>query len=174
MTRPLLLCAMVLLVPGRVPLADERAFEPRAKAALEEMVKAYRRLKSLEQESVYDSRGSSAARILKTKLVFERPNRLLLEIHERSPQKESSIRRFVSDGKDLYSYSEMEGHFVKDKAPRNLEGLRELATSVEMAAIMGIDPFASLSQQARSARLEEPVALDGIACDVVFVDVGDE
>ncbi len=173
MIRSLLLITLLVL-PLSVPLADDRAFDPRAKAVLEEMVKSYRRLKSLEQESVYDSRGSSAARILKTKLVFERPNRLVLDIHERSPQKESSVRRFVSDGKDLYSYSEVEGHFVKDKAPRNLDGFRELATSMEMAAIMGMDPFASLSQQARSARLEEPADLDGISCDVVFIDVGDE
>ena len=43
-------------------------------------------MKSLEQESVYDSKGSAAARIMKTRLIVQRPNKLVLEITERSSE----------------------------------------------------------------------------------------
>ena len=169
-----LIFALLLLASPLTSIADERVIEPRAQAALDEMVRAYRRLKSLDQESVYDSRGSSAARIMKTRLLLEKPNRLLLEIQEREPTKGSIIRRFVSDGKELYSYNELQGYFVKDKAPRNMDGFRELAPSIEMAAITGINPFAALSEQARSIKLESPAPIGEVLCDVVFVDVGDD
>jgi hypothetical protein len=153
---------------------DEGAVEPQARAVLNDMVRAYRGVKTLEQESEYDSKGSSAARILKAKLIIQRPNRLLLEVTERGGDKGSVLRKFVSDGKDLYSYYELEGHFVKDKAPRSFDGFRELAMSVEMAALTGIDPFAAIAQQARSVTLADPVNVDDVPCDVVNVDVSDE
>ena len=154
-------------------LPDERALEPRARGVLNDMVKAYRGVKSLEQESEYDSKGSSAARILRAKLIIQRPNRLLLEVTERGGDKGTILRKFVSDGKDLYSYNELQGHFVKDKAPKKLEEFRELAMSVEMAALTGIDPFAAMAQQARSVTLADPVTIDDVPCDVVNVDVSD-
>ena len=165
----LILLSFVNVSPVRSD--DKGAFDPRAKALLEEMVRAYQRVKTLTQESVYESKGSEASRILSSRLVLQRPNRLLLEVHERSPEKGSIVRRFVSDGKDLYSYNELQGYFVKDKAPRDFSGFKELATSIEMAAITGIDPFPALSQQARSAALDPPMTLEGMLCDVVHLDV---
>ena len=45
---------------------------------------------------------------------------------------------------------------------------------MELAAITGVDPFATLAQQSKSVILEDSVTLDGIVCNVVKIDVGDE
>ena len=59
-----LLLLTLTALPAAASGSDERIIDPPARGALSEMVKAYRNVKSIEQESEYNSRGSSAARIL--------------------------------------------------------------------------------------------------------------
>src|SRR5207245_11746672 len=81
------------------------------------------------------------------------------------------LRKLVCDGKDLYSYREVENYYGKDRAPKDLAGFREAAISLEMAAITGIDPFAG---QTQSMRLDEPVSIEGALSDVVVLNLTDE
>lgn len=162
-------CAVAAAIPCGA--RGQEAIEPQAKAALEAMVQAYRSLHSLEQDTTYSASGTMARSMVKSRLVIQRPNRLLLEVTQRTAERaEPVLRRFLSDGKDLYSYNDLQNYYSKDKAPRDLAGFRELASSIEMAALMGVDPFQVLAAQAKSVKMETPAEVDGVPTDVVLLD----
>ena len=151
--------------------ADDSVFDPKARATLDEMVKAYRSVRTLDQETSYSGAGA----IVKSHLVVQRPNKLLLEIWEsRAERPQPVMRRILSDGKDLYYYSDFDNNYSKQKAPRDLSGFRDMAISAELAALAGADPFELLSKRTRSAKMEEPVDIDGTMTDVVAIDISEE
>jgi outer membrane lipoprotein-sorting protein len=156
--------------------AQERAaIEPGAKKALEEMVRAYRRLRTLDQESVYTLSGIGGAPLIRSRLVFQRPNRLLIETFQQVADKPTPLlTRLLSDGKDLYTYQEAQGYYTRVKAPKNLEGMRAFVMSLEMAALTGLNPLEELEKQARAVRMEGTQPLDGVVTDVILLDMSTE
>lgn len=174
----MLACLAVPAVSGRAD--DGPAIDPKAKAVLDQASRAYHGLRSLEQETVYNASGTGLGRLLRSKLTIQKPNRLLLEVYERSPDKPNgSVKRFVCDGKSYYTYKEtdfstlqMDNTYTEDKAPRDLAAFKDLTGSLEMAELGGVDAFGALLKQARGAKVEEPASVDNVACDVVTMDVG--
>ncbi len=167
----LALCLCLALAPG-VCAQERAAIDPGAKKALDEMVRAYRRLRTLDQESVYTVSGMGSAPMVRSRLVFQRPNRLLIETFQKIPDRTIPLlTRLLSDGKDLYTYQEAQGYYTRVKAPKNLEGLREFVMSLEMAALTGLNPFEELEKQARAVRLEGTEPLDGVLTDVILLDM---
>lgn len=175
---------MVGLLLGTVAVPvwadDAPTVDPKAKAILEQTARAYRGLHSLEQETTYSSSGTGLGRLLRAKLLVQRPNKLLLELYQRSPEKPNgAVHRYVSDGKSYYTYKEtdfstlqMDNTYTEDKAPRDLAAFKDLTGSLEMAALGGADAFGALLKQARGARVEEAAPVDNVGCDVVSLDIG--
>ena len=161
---------------------NSASIDPKAKTILEQTVRAYHDLRSLEQETVYNASGTGLGRLLKSKLLVQKPNKLLLELYERDPNKTNgAVSRFLCDGKSFYTYREtdfstlqMDNTFTEDKAPRSLAAFKDLTGSMEIAALGGADPFAALLKQARVVKIEEPVVVDGAQNDVVLLDMGNQ
>jgi outer membrane lipoprotein-sorting protein len=171
----LALTALTVLLTTAKAFSQEPSVDTRAKGVLAEMVAAYRKLRTLDQESTYAASGSALGRLIKSRLVVQRPNKLFLEMTERTPElPQPVVRRYQSDGKSFYSYFESHGVFTMAKAPKDLSGFKDLATNLEMAALAGVDPFATLARQARSVKMEEPAEAGGMPVDVVAVDFSDE
>jgi len=167
--------ALMLVLGAAGPARASDTADPRARAVLEEMTKAYRRLRTLEQETTYQIKGSELGRLVKSRLVVQRPNKLFLEITENTAERvEPVITRHVWDGRDAWTYYELRGWFTQERAPRDFRGSQAVSGSVELAAIAGVDLFGQLAAQARSVRLEAPAIADGVETDVVYLDVGDD
>lgn len=166
-----ILILLATLTPARAD--DSQAFDPKAKLVFEQMVRAYRSLHALDQETTYESKPFAMGRFVGMHLTFARPNFLVLEITERIVESDRpATRRFVSDGKDLYAYQSVQSYYTKDKAPKDITGFKEMAASIEMAILAGMDVFGQLERQAHSARMEEGVLVDTVMTDVVALDVG--
>jgi outer membrane lipoprotein-sorting protein len=175
MKRSLLLIFLCIILAPAVSAQETAAIDPGAKKALEEMVRAYRRLRTLDQESVYTLSGMGSAPMVRSRLVLQRPNRLLIETFQKVPDRQTPLlTRLLADGRDLYTYQEAQGYYTRVKAPKNLEGLREFVMSLEMAALTGLNPFEELEKQARAVRLEGTEPLDGVITDVILLDMSTE
>lgn len=169
---PFLACLGLLLASG-ARADDAPSIAPKVKTVLDAMVKAYRSLSALDQETTYSEDAPGG--IVKSRLVVQRPNKLLLEVLQKVPERaQPVVARFLCDGKEFFTYQEAQGWYTREKAPKNLAGFREIASSLEMAMLVGLNPFETLTQQARAARLEEPAQVDAVMTDVVLVDVGSD
>ncbi|MGC8666827.1 MAG: DUF2092 domain-containing protein [Chthonomonadales bacterium] len=164
----ILTCAvMVLMLPGAV----RAQVEPSARAALDAIVRAYRDIRTLQQDTVYAASGTALS-LLSSRLVLQKPNHLLLEVRQNvEGNLRPVLRRYLCDGRTLFAYDQSKNQYTQEKAPRNMAGFRYLATSLEMVAITGIDPFAGMERQVRSANLGTPQVIDGVPCDDVFLDL---
>ena len=157
-------------------LPKKRAARHRSGGAArpDSMVRAYRSVRRLEQETIYHQDGGApGAGLVRSHLTVQRPNRLYLEIVQNAADYPTPLlSRFVCDGKCFYAYQEKNGWYTKDKAPKDFQGFDYLAMSVEMASITGNDPIKALVGQARSIHLGQPIAVDGDVADVVVFDTG--
>lgn len=145
--------------------------DPQAKRALDEMVHAYRGIRRFEQDTGYTVDEGVQNHLVRTRLVVQKPNRLFLELIQQTTERNTPwLSRFQSDGKVFYSYQEKNGWYKKDKAPKNLKEFDFLAVSLEMAAIIGMDPLPPLLAQARSVRIDTPQQADGVMTTVVVID----
>jgi len=170
--RRLLIGCCLLFAPG-ARADDVPVFDPKAKGVLDAMVRAYRDLRTLDQETTYseDAPGGLA----RSRLVAQRPNKILLEVLRKTPGRpQPVVTRVLCDGKELFTYQEAQGWYTREEAPKNFAGFRGFASSLEMAMLIGIDPFVDLLQQARALRLGEPVLVDAVMTDVALIDIGDE
>src|SRR5438105_11111535 len=78
---PLVLLSIISGVTNSAAgMQESPSVEARARAALEAMSRAYRALKTLDQETTYSASGTAMGRLVKSRLVVQRPNRLLLEV----------------------------------------------------------------------------------------------
>jgi outer membrane lipoprotein-sorting protein len=166
---PLSLLAVLLAVPS-IGVADDNTIDPKAKQTLEAMVRAYRNVHTLRQETVYDAGDSTTPGVARAMLVLQRPNKLLVEIsHRGAPQDQPVVSRYQCDGKFVYSYQSIQGWYTKEKAPKDMQGFKTLAISVEMAAIAGLNPVEALLKPATSVQMAETTEVDGIETDVVVI-----
>src|SRR5438477_12029276 len=84
----LLACGFAWALPtGSAGADDTPSIDPKAKSILEQSTRAYRDLHSLQQETTYTATGTGLGRLLRAKLLVQRPNKLLLELYERDPVK---------------------------------------------------------------------------------------
>jgi outer membrane lipoprotein-sorting protein len=165
--------ALSLLSLTHTPDDTTLQFDPAAKKVLESMVKAYKDVRRLEQETTYHRTDGSAAGAIRSHLAMQKPNRLFLEVVHKSPDwPTEQTARFVCDGKSFYAYQQKNGWFTKEAAPKDFKEFDFLALSVEMAALTGNDPSKALLSRARSLRLEGPETIDGEVTDVVVLDTG--
>jgi outer membrane lipoprotein-sorting protein len=146
-------------------LADGPAIDPKARLLLDEMVKAYRSLHTLDQETVYSGGTANSSRVY-----FQRPNRISIEMMEPG-QTGIGSRRVLCDGKNIYYFSQSTNQYSIDKAPGKLSDLPFMSGGLELAALAGLDAVAPLLKQAKSARLDEPVQVDGVKNDVIVLDI---
>ncbi|MCC6728308.1 MAG: DUF2092 domain-containing protein [Chthonomonadales bacterium] len=166
--RTLALVALVLALGPGAAGADEAA---EAARVLAEAARAYRGLHVLSQETTFTGDSGTFARPVRTHLVFRRPNRLLLELWQKTPDRpEPVVTRCVCDGETLWVYREAQGYYTRDRAPKDARAFLDLGASLELAAIAGIDPFAGLAKQTR-LRLLPGEVVDGVMTDLVAVDV---
>jgi outer membrane lipoprotein-sorting protein len=168
-----LLAALSLLSIAQKPDESPGNIDPAAKRVLDSMVKAYRDIRRLDQETTYHRSSDAASGLIRSRLAIQRPNRLFLELVQKSPERPApDLSRFVCDGKSFYAYQEKNGWFTTEKAPKDLKEFDFLALSVELAALTGNDPIKGLARQARSVRLAVPETADGETTDVVVFDTG--
>lgn len=161
---------LALCIPATaMAAADGQAIDPRAKAVLDAMTLAYRSLHSLQQETVYSGGSANTSR-----LFFEKPNRINMEMVEPSVTGGLSSRRILCDGKNIYFYSQESNKYSTDKAPKKLSDLPLAAGTLELSALAGLDAAAPLLKQAKSVKLGEPVQIDGATNDVVVLDMSNE
>ncbi len=164
-----ILISMVCVAAAR-PALGQGAITPEARTVMDEAVRAYRALRTLDQETTYDG-----GPVIKAHLTVQRPNRLLFEVTEHAiTGSGSAVRRFLCDGKMFYSYSQEKGIYTQALAPRDFSGFHYLASTVELAALTGVDAVSHLLEGARSGRLVEPAVVDGVQTDVVSLDMGNE
>lgn len=163
----------LLAINASMCRADDPVIDPRAQAVLVEMTKAYTDLRTLEQETTWEP-GGDMGRMVRSRLVIQRPNRVLLEITERRPPIPDPVTSHIlCDGKKLFTHIQPNGWFETSKAPKDLAGFM-FTTCVEMAAIGGADPFSQILRQARSLVLEGPEILDGVNADILSYDLGNK
>src|ERR1041385_5580567 len=112
---------------------DGPAIEPRARAILAEMERAYRDLHSLSQETTYSGGTSQQAR-----LFFQKPNRIAIDL---------GARRVLCDGKNMYYFSQADNQYSVDKAPHKLSDLPFMSGGLELAALAGLDAVGPLMKQ---------------------------
>src|ERR1044071_2284776 len=162
---PMLTPLVILLFANQQP--QQPVIEDKAKAVIESMTRAYHDLQSLEQETDYENAGT----LQKSKLLIQRPNRLLFEMTEKLPQiPETQLTRAICDGKDLYVYRQAKGWYTQAKAPKDFKGFAQLASTLELAAIAGLDPFKSLIEQAKEVKMDPSGNVQGESVDVVRID----
>ncbi len=166
-----LLC--ILLVAGVAAAWEPAQVEPDARRVLQEMVRAYRGLRSLEMETKYYGDSGGFNKPVRSRLVFQRPNRLLYEVWQNVlGMGRTTVKRYLCDGRHFYVYDEAEQYYTRDKAPRDFKGLGLLGAGIEFVAISGMNPFANLEQQVRAARLSGTAEVNGEMADVVVLDSG--
>lgn len=147
--------------------------EPRARQTLSDMVRAYRSLRSLDMQTTYTGDPGGFTKPVKSRLVMQRPNRLLYEVWQNSPGfGRSAVKRYVCDGRSYYVYDEMQAYYTKEKAPKDLKGLLISGAGLEFSALSGVDPFAGLDKQVRAARHEGLFEVNGEPVDVILLDTG--
>jgi hypothetical protein len=169
--QPIILCALIG-ISTQLPAPPKAIVDPAAAKTLEAMVKTYRSLSRLRQDTVYNAGEDRLPPIAGSRLLVSRPNRLLLEMRVRTPERAEPYRLlYQSDGRDIYSYQEMKGFYVKEKAPRSFKELQHLAVSVELAAITGLDPVEPLLAQSRTVKMGESLLADGVPAEVVVFDM---
>src|SRR5579872_3123629 len=148
------------------------AIEPAAMHTLEAMARAYHDLHRLDQETTYSASEGAQGGLLRSRLLVDRPNRLLMEFYQQSTERAAPyLSRFQSDGKNFYAYQERQGWYTKAKAPKSLKELDFLAVSLEMAVLTGHDPVSPWTKQAHAIRLEDTIPVDGAPADVVLIDM---
>jgi hypothetical protein len=152
------------------PAPPPANIDPSARRVLDGMVRAYRDVRRLEQETAYHRDDPNSGGLVRSRLIVQRPNRLFLEIVQKTDMPQPLLSRFVCDGKNMYAYQQKNGWYTKEKAPKDLKEFDYLALSVEMAALTGNDPVPALARQARSVRLDNPETIDGEPADVVVFD----
>jgi outer membrane lipoprotein-sorting protein len=168
--KPLLLAFLLF---SSTPPDNSSVVDPAAQRVLDSMMRAYRDVHKLEQETAYHQEGGSGNGLVRSRLVVQKPNRLFLELVQQTADRSAPmLSRFVCDGKNFYSYQEKNGWYNKDKAPKDLKDFDFLALSVEMAALTGNDPVKGLIKQARFVRMTDSVLIDGDMADVVVFDTG--
>src|SRR5438034_2841791 len=86
---------LLLAVGPAAKAADGASVDLKARAILEEMNKAYKSVRTLEQETVYSGGSANTAR-----LFFERPNRISLDMLEPSGVGGLASRKVLCDGKN--------------------------------------------------------------------------
>jgi outer membrane lipoprotein-sorting protein len=149
--------------------------QPEVKTLLAETVKAYRSLRSVQMQTTFNGNPGGFTKPQRSQLTMRRPNLLLYELWQGIPGvTASSVMRYQCDGKALYIYNEAERYYTREKAPRDLKGLRLSNAGVEFAAMTGSDPFANIEKQVRSARIEGVADVEGELTDVVLLDTGNE
>jgi hypothetical protein len=147
--------------------------DPDAAKILDEMVKTYRSIGKLRQETIYGAGEGKPPRMIRSSLTLARPNRIVLEMLQPAVDREKPYRLlYHCDGRDLYAYQETKGFYAKEKAPKSLKELDYLAVSLEMSAITGGDPAPQLFAQSRAVKLAEPDLVDAVNCDVVVCEMG--
>lgn len=147
--------------------------DPAAIQALDAMVKAYRSVSKLHQETTYSAGEGKVAPLLRSRLVLSRPNRIVLDMMQPGVDRQQPYRLlYQCDGKDLYAYQETKGFYAKEKAPKSLKELDYLSVSIEMAAITGGDPAAQFIAQAKAVRLGGSDLIDSVPSDIVIFDMG--
>ena len=106
-------CALIACLPvfAHSP-APPASAPPEVVALLSDTVAAYRKLKSLRQETTYTktSTVAAAASLVGASFTARRPNRLVLEVRARTPGlPQPAITRFVCDGRKFYT---SDGHLI--------------------------------------------------------------
>jgi hypothetical protein len=140
---------------------------------LQVMTKAYRGIHHLQQDTIYSAEDNRVINFVRSKLVLQRPNHVSIELYQDVPAfQEPVVTRFQCDGKFVYSYLQEKGYYTREKAPKGFDDFKLISSSLEMAAITGLDPFAMLVKQSRAVRLEPSETVDGVATDVVVLDSG--
>jgi len=149
--------------------------EPEARNVLAASVKAYGHLKTIEMETTYSGDSGGFIKPVRSRLLLQRPNRLLYEVWHNVPgMGRTTVKRYLCDGRDYYIYDETEGYYSRFKAPKDLKQLGIAGAGVELAAISGSNPFDGLEKQVRAARLEGVAEVNGQAADVVMLDSGNQ
>jgi outer membrane lipoprotein-sorting protein len=170
--RALLLLTLVSAQAAFAQAKTDSSVDPKARQALDAMARAYRSVGTFQQETVYAASDTSVSGAARTRLVLQKPNKLLVETSQKGgPGEPPFVSRYQCDGKFVYAYNSTQGWYTKEKAPKDVKGFQMLAISVEMAAISGLDPVTALLRQASSVTLEEPAEVDGVETDVVAIRI---
>ena len=112
--------------------------------------------------------------IRRARLVFSRPNRLLVEEREVSSGSENGdVVQRISDGKTFWTYRSDKNWYTKDPAPRRLRDFLRLRTfavdSVDLMLMLGIKPFKEMASQVDSIQLGGVEAVRDVPSDTVVI-----
>src|SRR5207253_868254 len=119
--------------------------------------KAYRDIRQLQQDTTYSREDNRVSNFVRSRLVLQRPNRISIELYQDvAAFPEPVITRFQCDGKNVYSYMQEKGYYTREKAPKGFDDYKFISTSLEMAAVTGLDPFTMLLKQSHAARVQAP------------------
>lgn len=148
------------------------SISPEARLALASMVKTYRGLKALSQETTFFGDPGGFVRMESARLLFAKPNRLSLEVIQKpSGSLQAQISRFVCDGKSLYIHQAPQTYFRREQAPKRAEDFLMLGVTIEMAAIAGIDPWTDFIARSKTVSLSPGPRTDGVETDEVTFDL---
>src|SRR5258706_8561159 len=105
---------MHILVPGLIGIAlgqfaprPAATVDPVAAKTLDAMVKTYRSVSRVHQETTFTAAEGKLPPLLRSRLVVSRPNRIVLDMTQPAVDRQQPYRLlYQSDGKDLYAYQE--------------------------------------------------------------------
>lgn len=108
------------------------------------------------------------------RLAYSGPNRLLLEQRQIDPQTgKPLVSRWISDGGRFWSYLEDRHLYTVDRAPRSIRDFARLqrlnSGSLELLMLMGIDPFARISDEIESIRYEGETVVNETPVETVVL-----
>jgi hypothetical protein len=184
---------------ARLSAPDER-YDPRALLLLKKMGEAYSRLEAMDLhidmssaliplETPSASNGQSIVLLNPTPfhvdettlrrqgqihMAFRQANQLLIETEQVNPQTNKRFDvRWVSDGRDFWSYSGDKKIYTREKAPGNIHDFSRLqyldGGTLELMLLIGPNPFADLAQSVDGVHRIGEAEVRGVATEVVSI-----
>ena len=160
----------------QVPIKPVADINPLVHKELQEITRSFREVKAISIDTTYEANHKFFLPIQSMKLIYQRPNRLSLEIKKPSAsadKQEPDVTQVVCNGKELFTYQQVQGFYSKEKAPKDTKELQLFIASIEMAAITGLEPFEALEKTARSTSLASGPDVDAVSTNEITFDVSD-
>jgi hypothetical protein len=190
--------------PPPSPLDDQARYDPRAALLLKRMGEAYARLGSFDlhidiSSALIPLESAPGATVLSTTnvnptpfhvddaalrpmhslhLAFRQPNHLLIETEQVDPVTNKPFDvRWVSDGKNFWSYAGDKKVYTREKAPGSIHDFARLnylnGGTLELLMLIGPNPFADLLQSVDAAHRIGEAEVRGVPTEVVSLQLED-
>jgi outer membrane lipoprotein-sorting protein len=164
---------IVLMTILTTSAGAQAKFDPNARAAMDQMVAAYKGLKVLHEKMSFQIAVTPASNMMdgppdSIELRFQRPNRLRLTVAETKAGKKAQ-RQVVCDGATLWRWDSGTNTYTKSKAPATFAGVTNISNDAPEFDILfsGKDPFKDFAPPNTQFTLGKPDKVGEVDVDSV-------